>query len=371
MPLEVINPSLPLNGPTGVSKSTQSRYQYLLYINGVLFSDLSGVVQNRAFTQTRNRPDDISFTLDLDKFSDLATQLNTNPQDLLQVGVSEIRVKRNGVTITAGQIMNWDANLGNDRKIDVKAKGWLELFKYRLSNNTYTSHSAAYIAQNEVVTTQARPFGSFGISLGVAPSPDTTNVYASKVYDNKPIYDLLVELSEESGGFDLEVTWDKILNIYTKIGSVRPEILLSYPGNLKDIHISNDSSRLVNAITGRGAGYGVEQITASVADTDSQQVYAIREATQDHADVSDTTQLTNLITGELTAYKAPIVLHDVTVDAGHPSAPQIGSFRVGDQVQINVQKLKLYGDINKYFTIDAITVTIGDEDQEEVKLSLN
>jgi hypothetical protein len=267
--------------------------------------------------------------------------------------------------------MNWDANLGEDRKIEVKAKGWLELLKYRLSNNSYTSQTAAYITQSEITATQARPFGSFGISLGVSPSPDTTNTYPEKVYENKSVYDLMVELSEESGGFDFEITHDKIFNIYTKIGSVRPEILLSYPGNLKDIHISNDTSRLVNAITGRGAGYGVEQITASVSDANSQQVYAIRESTQDYSDVSDTTQLTNLVTGELTAYKYPIVLHDVTVDAGHPSAPQIGSFRVGDQVQINVQKLKLYGDINKYFTIDAITVTIGDEDQEEVKLSLN
>src|SRR6266496_1645575 len=201
MPVSVIDPTLPLNGPTGVSKSTQSRYQFLLYINGVLFADLSGTVQNRSFVLTRNRPDEINFTLDLDKFSDLATQLNTNPQDLLQVGVSEIRVKRSGVTITAGQLMNWDANLGQDRKIDVKAKGWLELLKYRLSNNTYTSQTAAAIAQSEVTTTQARPFGSVGISLGVAPSPDTTNTYATKVYENKSVYDLIVELSEENGGF--------------------------------------------------------------------------------------------------------------------------------------------------------------------------
>jgi hypothetical protein len=79
-----------------------------------------------------------------------------------------------------------------------------------------------------------------------------------------------------------------------------------------------------------------------VSDASSQQVYAIRESTQDYSDVSDTTQLTNLVTSEIDTYKYPIVLHDVTIDTGHPSAPQVGSFRVGDQVQINVQKLRLY-----------------------------
>lgn len=353
-----------------VERTSASKYQFLLYINGVLHADITGICEGRSFTITRNRPDEINFSVDIDKLDDLARRLNTNVQDLLQVGVSEIRVLRRGVVLTAGQIFSWEADLGEQRVIAVHSKGWLELLRYRLTSNTYANTTALAIVQNELSTTQARPFGSFGITLGTYPSPDITNTYDSKVYESKPIYDVLVELSEEQGGFDFEVTWDKQLNIYTQIGIQRPEILLTYPGNVKDVRLAKDSSRLVNALTARGQGYGAAQLVATVSDTDSQQIYAIRESTLDFSDVSDTTQLTNLAESELSTYKRPLVVHDVVFDGGGASgAPEVGSFHIGDQIPVIVKTLQLYEDVDQYFTIDTIAVTIDNEDQEEVTLS--
>jgi hypothetical protein len=354
-----------------VEHTSASKYQYLLYTNGVLYADITGICEDRSYSLTRNRPDEINFTVDLDKLEDLAHRLYVNTPDLLQVGVSEVRVLRRGVVQTAGQIFGWEANLGENRKIAVHAKGWLELLKYRLTNSAYTSSTTALtIAHNELTTTQARTFGDFGITIGAYPSPDTTNAYTEKVFENKSIYDVFVELSEEDGGFDFEVTWDKKLNIFTSIGIERPEMLLTYPGNVKDVTISKDATRLVNALTARGQGYGEEQLSVSVSDADSQQIYFLRESTLDFSDVDNTDHLTNLATSELNAYKAPLVIHDVTFDGGGASgAPEVGSFHVGDQVPIVVKKLRLYEDINTYFRIDRIDISIDSEDQEEVRLS--
>src|SRR6476620_11852640 len=122
-----------------VERSSASKYQFLLYINGVLYADITGICESRSFTITRNRPDEISFSVDLNKLEDLATRLKTNAQDLLQVDVAEVRVLRYGVVMTAGQIMGFDADLGEKRTISVHAKGWLELLRYRLTNSTYSS----------------------------------------------------------------------------------------------------------------------------------------------------------------------------------------------------------------------------------------
>ncbi len=367
---QVTTPTAATNIISGYGKTEASRYQYLLYINNLLFADITGLCEDRSFAITRNRPDEINFTVDLDKLDDLARRLNTNVQDLLQVGVAEVRVVRNGVVLSAGQLVGWEAELGERRLISIHAKGWLELLKYRLTNNSYTNQTALQIAQNELNTTQARPFGSLGIAIGAYPSPDTTNSYASKVYENKSVYDVLVELSEEQGGFDLEVTWDKKLNIYTQIGIQRPEVLLTYPGNVKDVSLTKDSSRLVNALTVRGQGYGDNQLIVSVSDAASQQLYSIRESTLDFPDVADTAQLTNLANSELSAYKQPLVIHDVVFNGGGVSGtPEVGSFHVGDRIPIVVKTLQLYEDVNRYFTIDKISVSISNEDEEEVTLS--
>ncbi len=274
------------------------------------------------------------------------------------------------MVLSAGQLVGWEADLGERRLISVHAKGWLELLKYRLTNNSYTNKTALQIAHNELNTTQARPFGSLGITIGAYPNPDMTNSYVSKVYENKPVYDVLVELSEEQGGFDFEITWDRKLNIYTQIGIQRPEILLTYPGNVKDVSLTKDSSRLVNALTVRGQGYGDNQLTVSVSDAASQQLYSIRESTLDFPDVPDSAQLTNLANSELATYKQPLVIHDVVFDGGGASGtPEVGSFHVGDRIPIVVKTLQLYEDVNQYFTIDKISVTISNEDEEEVTLS--
>lgn len=350
--------------------SVMGRYQYLLYINGVLSADLTGICEDRTFTITRNEPDEIEFALNLDKFNDLSLRLHSNAQDLLQVGVAEIRVVRRGVVVTAGQIMAWDADLGDTRKITVHAKGWSELLKYRLTNSNYdTPTTALAIAQSEINLTQARPFGSFGYVLGAAPSPDTTNSYTSKKFENKSVYDVFTELSEEQGGFDYEVTWDKKMNIYSAIGIQRSEVVLTYPGNLKNVRLSNDSTRLVNALTARGSGYGDTQLSVAVSDTGSQQVYAIRESTLDFSDITDQTQLTKLANSELETYKKPTVIHDVVFIGGVNGAPEVGVLHVGDRIPIIVKTLQLYADVDKYFRIDKISVNLSNEDEEEVTLS--
>jgi hypothetical protein len=60
-----------------VERTSASKYQYLLYINDLLFADITGICEDRSFSITRNRPDEITFSLDIDKLHDLSRRLNT------------------------------------------------------------------------------------------------------------------------------------------------------------------------------------------------------------------------------------------------------------------------------------------------------
>jgi hypothetical protein len=352
-----------------------SKYQFLLYNSGLLIADISGLAEGRSFKTIRNRPDEIEFTINIDKLNDLATRLNMKAQDLLQAGNTEVRVNRFGTTLIAGQIMNWDAELSQDRKIRVFVRGWLELFKYRLTSNSYTSQTANYIAWDIMNTSLLKTYGNiagFAITRGLAPAVDMTNSYATKLYENKDIYTAIVDMSEEYNGFDFEITWDKIFNLYfPHKGIVRADIVFSYPGNVKDIKISKDSTKMINSILGRGKGYGADQITTAIVNATAGQTYGLRESVVDYTDVADITQLTNLAQSELNIYNQPLTLHEVIIDTANPSTPTLGSYRTGDQVQVFVQQLPLYSDINKFFTIDSISVTLGDDDEEEIKIALN
>lgn len=351
-----------------------NKYSFQVWINGKFYADLSDIAMNRQVKVIRNQSDEITFDLNLDQFSQYCTAMKVKPAAVLATGVAEIRVYRLGNIVSAGQLMYWEADLGDDnnRKISCHAFGWFELFKQRLTSNTYTNQTASFIAQDLISSTQSLTNGNYGVTIGVTPSPDMTNLYDSITYDNKSIYDAIVEMSQENSGFDFEITWDKKFNIYyPSIGSSRSDVIFTYPGNVMDIKISSDASKLVNSLLARGKGFGGNQISTTVSDSASQTTYFLRQGTQDYSDVADPTQLTNLANGELAIYKQPLTLHSVVFDPSVSGNPSVGALHIGDQIQVVVSQLLLYSDVNTFFKIDEIDLAIGDEGDEQVTLMLN
>jgi hypothetical protein len=348
-----------------------NKYQTQVWLNNNLFADLTGIAKNHSMSITRNRADEISFDLDLDQFTQYALSMKLQAQDILQTGAAEVRVLKQGTTISAGQLFDYQADLqGDQRTVSAHAVGWLELFKYRLTNNTYTSQSAAFIARDIISTSLSQSYGNFGVVLGAIPSPDNTNVYPSKVYNEKSIYDAIVEMSDELGGYDFQFTWDKHFDIFSSIGTQRKDIVFTYPGNIQEIKITKDSSKMVNSLFSRGMGFGANQQAVNVQDIGSQNAYFLREGIKDFSDIQDVTQLTNLAQGELKIYKNPLTIHEVTYDPSQSGTPAVGSYHIGDQVQLNVKTLPLYSDVNQYFRIDKIHIKISEDGVETVSLSL-
>lgn len=361
-------PQTILNPKNGVGKSARSKYEIQAWINGQLFANLTGIAQDRQFTLTRNDADDIQFSLNLDAFEQYCREIQVNSQDVLQAGVTEIRVLRNGVVLTAGQIFYWDVELADERKITVNAKGWLELLKYRISNNQWSNMTVLQIMQAELAATQAMGFGDMGLTFGLTPSPDSTNLYGVKTYSQKNLYDMWLDFTKEDNGIDLEISWDKKINVYSpRMGTTRSDVVFSYPGNITDIKITNDITKMGNYFTARGTGYGLNDVTLS--DLTTQQKYGLRQALADFSDIDDQSQLDNLTTAELALFKNPIILNDVTLDG---IQVPVGSFRLGDMIRTSVSNiLPLYAGVNGFFKVDQMIVTVGAEDDEKIEVSTN
>lgn len=358
----------------------KSKYTWQIFLAGQLLADLTGLCERRQFIITRNDSDQINFTISIDKMATLAKSLGIRINDIFQSWYSEIRVSRYGTVLTAGELLSWTANVGSDRKINLTFKGWFELMKYRRTSDAFAGNTSSLTIAKQIFNeTLIRPYGTSGnyngLTLGSTPAVDSTNIYANQVYDSKTLYDALHEMTQENGGFDLEFTWDKRLNIYyPHIGVTRSDIVFTYPhGNVKDIQYSVDPTRSFNSLLARGKGSAQTQLTTTVSDMGSQQKYGLREDVRDYVNTTDTTQLTNFASEDLNIYKNPLILHTIIFDGGgNLGAPQVGTFHIGDYIQVLVTNFQLYQDINQYFRIDQIQVNIDDKsDAETVTLSVS
>lgn len=362
------------------SYSPKSKYNFFVYINGQLQADLASLAENRQFSQTRNDSDQISFTLSNDKLVDLCSKLHITVRQLLYAGITEIRVYRNNVPIVAGELGPWNGQLAEPRKINLQCYGWLDLFKQRLTSASFSSQSALSITQSLVTTTLALSYGSSGnysgFQIGTVPSPDETPIYGAStplVYNDTTLYTAFTDFSKDVNGYDLEMTWDKKLNIYwPHIGAIRDDIVFTYPGNIKDFQPSFDPTSMYNEVIARGSGSPPNQLTETLDDTTAQQIYGLRQMPLDLTHVADATLLTNIAQSELNVYKQPLLIQKIMFDgSGRTSAPQIGSFHIGDLIKVYVPEFGLTSSSKQYFCIDKIEVSIGPDDSEDVTLTLS
>lgn len=360
--------------PIGVitTDNLVSKYQFLLFDDsGNLIADLGGYISNRMFSITRNRPEEISFSIPLFTLDQLAEQLQLDPSDFFQAGIQEILIRRDSVPICAGQIDYWESNFSDPANpvINVKAHGWMSLFSYRTITETYNGDDASFIIRDLITSSQAGPNADFGITLGTAVAG--SNTYAQKIFQNKKMSDIMLEMSEEDGGFDFQFTYDKIFNLFLPSqGITRNDILFTYPGNMTDIKVSVDSTKIVNDLLARGTGVGTNAISTNVTDSGSQATYKLRQGIKDFPDM-DIDQLTNSANSEINYYKIPLVLNSITYNGLQANTPIVGSFSVGDKIRVYAPSLPLpVAQLTQPFMIDSITVTLDKDDVENVQLAL-
>jgi len=354
--------------PSTIKQNLDSRYSLeILDSSNDLIAEFSGRAKNRSIKLSRNNTYEASWSLDIDDLEKFARQININARSLLSAGQNRVAIKRINVPVFGGQIIYYDATLQDQRYVNIKAVGWLDLYKDRYTSvlREFTATDAGVIASTLISESQALSYGSFGTTIGTIKS----SVNRDRTYEYKNIKEALIQLSEVHNGFDFEFTWDNIFNVYyPSMGVQRNEFEFVYPGNIKSIKISTDASGLLNYAILRGQGYGEGQIIDISQDVNSQIAYKRREVVLDYSDIPDADTLLQLGNEEVSIKKQPLEVIEITLDGN--KEPFLGSYGLGDRVKVRVEGLQLYSNIDAFYRIDEIEVKIDDNDNEEVNLKL-
>jgi hypothetical protein len=329
--------------------------------DGNILADLSGRLISRSIIKERNRADKISLTFDLHNIRDYAKEIGVTIWDIFAVGRNDIVIKKNDTVLSAGQI-SW-ARVMED-KIEVKAEGYSNLLYQRFTDEdvTFSGVDAGQIAWHLIEATQLN--GDLGITEGTIQE----SVDRDRTYSYKNIGEAIDQLTEVINGFDFEITWDKKLNVYyPKIGQRRDDIILTYPGNVRELSFERDSSQIVNKVYAVGSGSGVDAQRAESVDENSQERFGLRVSILQLSDVSESETLQQHADAEVVAYREFLDAPGLMIKT---TELPYGSYNIGDEITIAVEDNEAFEPVNGWWRIDGIDLQLDENNAEMVRLRL-
>ena len=152
--------------------------------------------------------------------------------DLLTSGFKTISITRNDVVMFKGILSEIGMNgSGEDIRLSITFKNWLAYFQRRLITKTYSADDAGAIAWDIINTSQLVANGDIGITQGSI----ATTVNRDRAYVNDEVALSLTRLSanEIEGGFDFEISDEKVFTVYSSKGTSKPAITFD------DINVKN------------------------------------------------------------------------------------------------------------------------------------
>lgn len=340
----------------------QPKYELELWINNVLVGDISKLAKNRSFTIKRNDREELSFDLDVRAFEDYCAGLGSEPVEVLEAYVTDVRVKRNGQYLFGVQVvdMQYTFNEGG-ANITVKCTGFLDLMMDRYVTKNYLQIDAAAIARDLIAETQA-VMGDFGITNGI--SQDTGKL-RDRNYTDQNVKDAIMNLTDLiDGTFDFMFTADRKFQTFQQMGAVRDSVKFTYPYNVKSLTVPRTALNLHNYITALGSGFGEETLRSEAGDTASRLNYGTRMKILSFNSIAVQETLDQQAVSEVLLRKDIIMLPKLTVSG---EFCDLNTYWVGDRIPVETQgftSLPLDG----MFRIEQITCTLDDNDAESIDL---
>jgi hypothetical protein len=338
--------------------------------SSVLLADLTGIAQLRNLEVERNHAGYVEFEIDIHALEVYCRDnLLLTPDELFNVNINEIRVKRGSRYLFSGQINYAAGELNEEGGIyTVRAVGWLKLFEKRFTaaERVFTGVDAGEIAMTLIDETQALSNGDFGIDTNASYIQTSQN--RDRTYSYDEVAKELVYLSEVINGFDFEFTYDKKFMVYyPKMGIDRTaEVLFEYPKNIKTIRWERNGEEMVNQALMIGNG-----VFSTRTNTDYTSVYKLRQEKEERSDIIETVTLEEHGDEILRVKKTYQNLID-TIEIDGKQSPAIGSYWLGDLVKIRVNGMASFDLINEVtYRIDLIGVSIDENLTETISLKLS
>lgn len=328
----------------------------------MLVGDITGLAQDRSFVITRNDREELTFSLDVKAFEQYCAKLGSEPVEVLEAYVTDVRVRRNGTYLFGVQVVDMQYEFGEaGARLTVKCSGFLDLMMDRYVTIDYSQVDAAAIARDLIAETQA-VMGSFGITNGVSQD---TGILRDRNYIDQNVKDGIVNLTNLiDGTFDFKFLADRTFETYTQLGTTHDNLKFTYPYNVKSMTVPRTALNLYNYIIALGSGFGEETIRSEAGDTASRLNYGTRQKILSFNSISVQETLDQQAVSEVLIRKDIVMLPKLKVSG---EFCDLNTVWVGDRIPVNTQgfaSLPLDG----MFRIEQISCSLDENDAEDIDL---
>ncbi|MDQ0923348.1 hypothetical protein QF038_001856 [Pseudarthrobacter sp. W1I19] len=336
-----------------------------LWTNGIQTADLGGRAKGRRIKESRNESDDISWALDLNELKRYCRSIGTTPGNLIQDGITEVRVKKYENYMAGGTIVHTQkVRNAQSEVLSIRARGFFDLLadRYTSGLRTFTDVERTTIPWTLIDESQSQgALWNFGITQGlVAPS---LGVY-SRQYQNTRLKDAIQDLTKLQTAFDVKLMADKTFNVYAQLGSLRPDIVFEYPGNCKELTTDSDATNLANMLYLLGSGIGQQSLLQlDLPDANSQIDYKVREKPLVLSDILDSGTLNDYGLSYLAAWARAFEIPKVKYDGRR--GPAVSDYIVGDYVSVR-ETDDPDTQLSGLFRVESREIVIDDNDNEDV-----
>ena len=303
-------------------------------------------------------------------------------------GRTAIYVDRNGKLVWGGILWNREYS-SITQTLTFQAREFLSYFERRRITTTkvYTNVDQVQVALGIVSDSQGVPGGNIQLLYNQDPaSSNSSGILVSRTYygyEYKTVLAAVQDLAKQTQGFDFEIDvyYDgntnpaKSFNIYyPKMGTMYSSTnaaapVFQLPGNIVEYIYPEDASIAANTIYALGAGSNEGKLIQTA--TDSTKVstgWPLLEDQANYSDITDSTLLSGLAAGQITAVSYPPTT--LRVVAPPSTNPEFGSYKVGDEIRIIINDNRFPTGLNAIYRLVALSVAPGEDGPERVTLTL-
>lgn len=335
--------------------------------NGRLLGDIRHLAHSLRWTEQRNAAETVSFRMDLAQYEEYVARTGMSPYDFMDAGTTDIRLVRNGKDRIGAHLIKYSFS-PNDPSVDIELSfsGYLNYFKDAYVDVAYNNVRQGEIAWGVINQYQGKQDGDFGIRRGPFTSLGVNPRQRNQMSAN--VKDFLTRLSNVINGPDFQFTPDKKFNTFDAIGSHRPDIRLSYPGNVASFSFERSVDSLANYVIGIGSGDGDDAPRVYSTDPFSRQALYRREKIVTFSSVEREETLQENTDGVLELLKDVRELPKFTLADGVLDLNDVG---IGDTIYAEMNGYIMFEHVRGFYRIEKIEVEVDDNDAEEVKLTFD
>jgi len=303
-------------------------------------------------------------------------------------GRTVVYVDRNGTLVWGGIIWNREYN-STTQTLTFQAREFISYFERRriTTTTTYTNIDQLQVAQSIVSNAQGVPYGNIGLVYNADPAATSTSgVLVARTYygyEYKTVLSAIQDLSKQTSGFDFKISvyYDGDANparsfntyyprtgvTYSSTNSAAP--VFQFPGNVVEYDYPEDASAAANTIYALGAGSNEGKLIQIASDsTKFASGWALLEDQANYSDITDSTLLAGLASGQITAVSYPPTT--LRIVAPPSESPTFGTYNIGDEVRVIIKDNRFPTTLDATYRLVALSVTPGEDGPERVTLTL-